>query len=458
MKIIKEKSFAIIIMILTLFIALVPIGHVSLWKALLIIFILLVVFSLIDISMTTLSKTKGKIMSTVIAAIAMVAVSLAGEPFHVTDNVEIREDPNIDSSVPAISVDIKKADDCYDLGIFYYEKGDYEQAILTLSEVNKNSDYYMEAKKVLSDAMDQYRIAIIATANTYVEKDDYKLAIDILNEGLLVIPQDTELTKSLAEYTSAHTTAIRTAAIDDAETMAANKDYANAILTIQNAINELDNDTELNALYSKYVDEYRNDILTQAATVLRDEGYKSAIQFVQDSLKILPGDAEFTSAITEFETYAPVYLIENIDYLQKTTFYYGGGLEINNDALTDSDGNNIFGHYHFHCDNTDLSASITFDLAEQYRSFCGTLVLPEKYKHTTSSIYVYLYGDDRLLYQSPNMTAGFHTEEFAVDVTGISTLEIKMENKKANANTDNWGIGYLTNAYLSKLAVNGSQE
>ena len=77
------------------------------------------------------------------------------------------------------------ADETYELGLFYFERGDYEEAIQTLKEVADSSSSYVEAQKLLVEATDCYRNGLMDTANTYVEKDDYKLAIDILNAGLL---------------------------------------------------------------------------------------------------------------------------------------------------------------------------------------------------------------------------------------------------------------------------------
>lgn len=77
--------------------------------------------------------------------------------------------------------------------------------------------------------------------------------------------------------------------------------------------------------------------------------------------------------------------------------------------------------------------------------------MPEAYKHTVYSSFVYIYGDDKLLYTSPPITAGFHTENFTVDVSGVSILNIEMANDSGIGS--DWVVGYLTNAYLSKLAV-----
>lgn len=437
-------------MALTIFIVMVPIGHNLMRTALVTILVMLVVFILIDVVATFLPNPLGKLISIVIALVAIVAIGLSGNLGNTVDHKGTTE------SSPSSQIETEKTDMLYELGISYYDMGEYEKAINTLSEVDDGSDYYVEAQIARANAIDQYRSKLIDTAKTYVERNDYVLAIDILNAGLLVIPQDERLTSTISEYTVAHISAVRAAAIESAAASAAEGDYADAFLSIQDAIGVIDDDAELEVLSNKYATDYRNDILTRSEVLLRSEGYESAIQLVQSAMTVLPSDRELDRAIEKYEEYAPVYLIEDIDYLTKTEFYSGSGIKIENTSLTDCDGNNIFGHYHIH--NSSLlnwyPASITFDLSGEFKSFCGMVVLPEEYKHTKYFAYISVYGDGNLLYQSPGISAGFHTDTFIIDVDGVSTLRIEMVNDTALTGGD-WVVGYLTNAYLSKLEVNG---
>ncbi|MDE7243948.1 MAG: NPCBM/NEW2 domain-containing protein [Oscillospiraceae bacterium] len=454
MKVLENRFFAAVIMVLTVFVAIVPIGHAPIGTALTTILIMLTVFVMIDIVATSLSKTKGKLISTIIAAVAIVAIGLSSNMGDTVNYEETTESSS--SSQIETEAEIEKTDTVYELGMSYYEMGEYEKAITTLSEVDDSSDYYLKAQTALTNAIDQYLSNLIDTAKTYVERNDYVLAIDILNAGLLVIPQDDRLVSTINEYTLAHRSSVRTAAIDSAEASAAAGDYANAFLSIQGAIDIINGDVELEALSNKYATDYRNDILIQSEVLLHSEGYESAIQLVQSAMTVLPGDRELDSVIEEYEEYSPVYLIENIDYLTKTEFSSGSGIEIENTSLTDCDGNVILGHYHIH-NSSVLSwypASITFDLSGEFKSFCGMVVLPEEYKHTKYFAYISVYGDGNLLYQSPGISAGFHTDKFTIDVDGVSTLRIEMVNDTALTGGDRV-VGYLTNAYLSKLEVNG---
>lgn len=378
-----------------------------------------------------------------------------GESFlNVESNIQAEDITEEISVQPVTTTDAKREDQNYNLGLLYYDRGDYEQAISTLKMVEDDSSYYVDAQKLLADAVDKYRSSLMDTASSYVEKGNYKLAIDILNAGLLVIPNDTDLLLAIDEHFSAYKTLVRTSAIENAGSSAADMDYASALLSIKEVIDELGKDPELTSLYNSYADAFREDALSRAASELQNASYENAVQIIKSVLEVLPSDSELTSFAAECETYAPVYLIEDIDYLTRTNSDLSAELVIEHTTLTDYDGNSIFGHCNFHNSSTAdwHPATISFDLAGEFKSFCGTLVLPAEFKHTSYSAFVYVYGDDRLIYQSPGMTSGFHTEDFVVDVSGVTTLRITMVNDSKLSGGD-WVVGYLTNAYLSKLEI-----
>ena len=63
MKVLENKFFAAITMALTVFVAMVPLGHNPIGTALTTILVMLAVFVVIDITATSLLKTKGKLYS-----------------------------------------------------------------------------------------------------------------------------------------------------------------------------------------------------------------------------------------------------------------------------------------------------------------------------------------------------------------------------------------------------------
>lgn len=303
MKLLENKFFAAVTIALTVFVAMVPIGHNSIGITLTTILVMLVVFVVIDVTATALSKRKGKLIGTAIAAVAIVAIGLSGNLWDSTDRNGVNETVGInamDEGTSPLPTETEKIDEVYELGVFYYERGEYEKAISTLNDVNISSAYYVEAQKVLANAIDQYRTQLIDTATVYVEKSDYDLALDILNAGLLVIPQDTELTSTINEYTTAHTSAVRAAAIASAEALAAEGDYVNALLSIQRAIKEVGNDAELLALDGHYKAEVWNSTFAISEEYVKIGDYVSAMSTIQQAIDLLGSDEQLSALYTEY--------------------------------------------------------------------------------------------------------------------------------------------------------------
>jgi len=137
------------------------------------------------------------------------------------------------------------------------------------------------------------------------------------------------------------------------------------------------------------------------------------------------------------------YLIEDIDYLRSFDYFY-----YDDDAITDNSGNVFSGHYHFFTHITNFDAYISFDLKGKYTTFNGTVLLPYENRGTPHTSCIKIYGDDKLLYQSPNITSGFETTDITVNVTGVKVLKIEFLPYTTLNGIES--IPYLTNAYLEK--------
>lgn len=336
------------------------------------------------------------------------------------------------------------SDETYELGLFYFERGDYEEAIQTLKEVANNSDSYVDAQKLLAEATDQYRGGIIDTANTYVEKDDYKLAVDILNAGLLVIPEDIELLQMIEEYSSEYAKSVRAKAIADAEAYAAELDYANAIKAIQAAMDEVGANAELDALQEKYLDEYKDFALVRADELFNSEGYEAAVQFLREVQSLPLLDSALSDTIAEYESYKPVSL-ETLEIWQHGDFTCG---PYSHEKLTDNYGNTYKTSYHGSYSGflNDLTFFNVYKVDGKYTTLSGIFCLKKQFNSTERESYLYIYGDDVLL-ESYMIKGGDEPLEFSVDISGISLLKIHPVSATDMGGED---MSFIANLFLTK--------
>lgn len=69
----------------------------------------------------------------------------------------------------------------------------------------------------------------------------------------------------------------------------------------------------------------------------------------------------------------------------------------------------------------------------QYNYLKGTLVLYENDKNNTTPRKLYIYGDDRLLYTSPEISKNFIPENISVNISGVQKLKIETEGSYADS-------------------------
>jgi hypothetical protein len=71
---------------------------------------------------------------------------------------------------------------------------------------------------------------------------------------------------------------------------------------------------------------------------------------------------------------------------------------------------------------------------QKYSSLVGTIAIEERDKNDTKGSGVKVYGDGKMLYESPLMTAGSYPEEFEIDVSGVIELKIEWYGS-----SESWG-------------------
>ena len=197
MKAFKKRILAVPVMSLVIIFSLMLTAKTSIIEAVIILLILLALFAAIDFITTSklFSSKQARVVSVVVGVAAITGIGLWGAFAGTGTSIEGRENHELDNT-PSATV----TDEAYDLGLFYFERGDYEEAIQALKGITNSSASYVEAQKLLAEGVDCYRNGLMNMASAYVEKDDYKLAIEILNAGLDVIPDDAVFLRVIDDY------------------------------------------------------------------------------------------------------------------------------------------------------------------------------------------------------------------------------------------------------------------
>lgn len=444
MELLKKKSIAVLVMALVVLVSLILAAKMPIVEAGIVLLVLLTVFTLIDCitSAKFLTERQAQAAAIILGLIAIAGIGIWGAFAGSGTSIEGGETPE-PGNAPTAAV----TDETYDLGLFYFERGDYEEAIQALNKVASTSGFYAEAQKLLVTATDQYRTGLMDTANTYVEKDDYKLAIEILKAGLLVIPEDVKLIQTIDDYSAEYKNAVRSAAIADAEAYAAEQDYANAMTVILNASDEIGSDTELDVLLDKYAGEYINFALTRADIIFNSEGYEAAIQFLREVQKLIISDSELSNAIAEYESHKPVSL-DTLEIWQHGDFTCG---PYTHETVTDNYGN-VYNSFYSGSDgwNSQIlrwqESYNVYKIDGEYSTLSGVFCIKKEYNSSDSQNYLYIYGDNVLL-ETYTVRGGDEPVKFSIDISGVSLLKIQPDSVRGYGGEE---ISFAANMYVAK--------
>ena len=353
-----------------------------------------------------------------------------------------------------------------------FDSGDYAEAINQYKQVIGEDPNYEQAKDGVKNATDQYRQTSLASAKEYADKSDYDQAIFILNSSLDVIPNDSEITQQINIYKAKQETynkqqqnvrrqnamddaagyasdkdwdraiatlntaleelpndnalmerletyktqqqnAKRQAAINTANGYADEKDWINAIATIDSALEELPNDPALIEKLSDHKAAYEDYTISAANSLVAQKKYDEAAALVNKALADLSGNVTLQEMLRKIDDSRPVSLF--------TLTPLNGGWESSKDVLEDSLGRtysvtlpyavtgNAFGEYYTN---------------GKYSAIRGRIV-PYKGFYENSKTQFRVYADDVLIYASADV--GQKTLEFEFDVNISGTEYIKVE-------------------------------
>ena len=348
--------------------------------------------------------------------------------------VEIR------SSVDALNA----SQTAYESGNDFYKSQKYEEAIAQYKEVVKDDKNYDDAQTKLEDSVSKYRSEILDSAKKKAESDDISGAITILNGGLSVLKNDSELTKMLNQYNSEQKSDEISDALDKAESEANDKDYRSAMQTVEAAMKSYPDDTELKSKYDNYKSEYGKDVIAKADEDIANNDYESAIAKLQTASSILPDNKEIADKLSKTQAEKPIPLSDlksqNADLFEFTDNsvedVQGNLYSGNNILMKNCDG--------WYGDGGD--AFIEFYCGGSYSTFSFTLA-PDTDFESDSAITIEVYTDDNQK-KAIKVTQKMEATQVTVDITGCQWLQLKSSAIDSISDYHTWCI--LDNPVVKK--------
>ncbi len=295
-----------------------------------------------------------------------------------------------------------------------YSKGDYAGAIANYKKVVEDDANYETAKSKLATTIEKYRDNVLDNAADFVSKGSIANAITELEVALKTVPDDSKITEQLNLYKSDYSAQIKSDALKSAIEYAKNKDYANAIKTIQTALEDNNNDAELLTALKDYTSSYVADIIAKVDSLVSKRNYTEAINVLNVAIDLLPDEAILKEKLQSVEESKPVDLSDVV-------LIDSGDYEYYVDVFTDSYGN-VYDGYHWYDPCYEHAYSV-YNLDKKYNEFNCSIVAHE----STGSDRVFsvaFYVDDKLIHSVSDITKTTGKKDVTIDVTNATKLEI----------------------------------
>jgi len=292
--------------------------------------------------------------------------------------------------------------------------------------IESDPDYESAVNK-LEEALGLYKAEVENSVSKSLETDNFENAISTLQDALVIIPNDTDLTSRLSLVQTKYVDKIKKDAMSSASNYADNHEWSNAIEIVKDAIDRIGDDSELLNVYDTYVQAYIEDIIKQSEEFALNKDYENALTLLDKVYKEYPDYSVLSDKMQEIENRKPVLLSELVPV--------NGGIDWNNGTPTDTFGNTYSESLNF--DIRDGEAE--YRLYGEYSTF-SFAIAPCKDLSEERAGHVQIFADDQILFSSPDITRKTDYAEYLLDITGVEYLKISITG-------GSWYYGY-TNVIL----------
>ena len=210
----------------------------------------------------------------------------------------------------------------------------------------------------------------------------------------------------------------RTKALNEATTYANNKDYENALKTLNSALTVLENDADITKQITVYSSTYENECLTKADALLAEKKYDEAQTFLSNASGVLPNSTAISDKLNSIDGLRPVAL-KDLVLIDSDRYEYKSEL------FTDSFGYSYDGNHHFEPYSKKFPSYAVFNLNKSY-SVLNCSLVAETEMDSNCVITVGIYVDEKLVKTITNFKKTTEKTDITVNVANATKLEFRI--------------------------------
>lgn len=275
--------------------------------------------------------------------------------------------------------------------------------ILSESEINS----YLEDVEISLNSKAAYTAAV-----ELFELKNWKAALESFNK---VIQGDSNYTAAQRGIEQC-TTKLKTESVNKAASLAQKGNYIDAIDILEELLETLTNDTEIRSKIIVYERTYINSIIEKAQNAFKvpAQDWNEALDIIEGALTHYPDNSSLLKEKNKYSVYAPVYLYEltpykkqnwkfekiirdNTGIVRTNCLYYGGWVR---------------------------NSSATYNINSKYDRLTLTIFSTSNTNYGNENIII--KGDGKVLFSKYDLESCFKPFDVEIDISNVSDLEINI--------------------------------
>lgn len=323
----------------------------------------------------------------------------------------------------------------FDNGKQYMDDKDYQSAIDCFNNVISDDENYKQVSDYISECEESFKTDIFDSANSYAENGNYSEAINVLEKNSEYIKDDSRYNESIDGYYSKISDEAKKK-IDD---YFSSGSYSDACTYIDNLVSEYPNIDELKNIQNSMKNNYVDHILNEAEASFNNKNYSEAVSTIEIGINQIGDDnPDLNNTYSEYRSYLPTY-INDMEY-----FSTNGCVELDSDLKDNTNKE----HRHSFVVNGYWTGEdcwyAEYLLDKRYNTFSGTYGVSYDNRSSDNTKYFEIYGDGLLIYTSSTMTSSSLPVDFSIDVTDVKVLKILYPNTSGYSSIATLYDGLLT--------------
>lgn len=195
--------------------------------------------------------------------------------------------------------DIESSRKAYIKGKEFYNQGNFYDAITQYRKVTTTDKITADAENELNNSIEKYRQTMLDEASSLADNKEYDKAINHINVAINMIGEDKKLLETRSIYEEDKNTFLAEDMIKMANEYASTGDYDLAMNKLEDAKDLIGDDDQINDLYIKFTDlnnkNIKDNAISKANDLSKAGDYLSAAKIISEAQKKVENDTELNS-------------------------------------------------------------------------------------------------------------------------------------------------------------------